>query len=38
MLIILNIKLSWFEVLEFTGAIFVPFDNIHCIVHSENYQ
>lgn len=38
LLIVLNMKLSWFEVLEFTEAVFVPFDNIYYVVHSENYQ
>lgn len=28
-------KLSWFEVLEFTEAAFVPSDNIYYVIHSE---
>lgn len=38
MLIMLNMKLSYFEVLEFTEAVFMPFDNILYNLRSENYQ
>lgn len=35
LLIVPNMKLSWFEVLEFTEAAFVPSDNIYYVIHSE---